>query len=171
MKVFSFSGKLTYSYGDIVELRGFFTKGEEKEMKGYMQEERGNKKTTSAIKGVYDESTSNMLFVKSSLPGGYSPELYVFDESFGDGWVSSYNADSQAFFVYSGVRSGKAELDSFEKLFETKKEIEEAYVQSIEREYWQSYVDSTPLSKKLIENTSKYEWLFSFVKHLRRSAK
>ena len=171
MKVFSFSGKLTYNYGDVVKIQGFFTKGEGKEMKGYMQEERGDNKTTSAIKGLYEETTANMLFVKTSLPGGYKPELYIFDESFEDGWVSSYNNDLRAFFVYGGVRTGKAELASFEKPFNTEEKSEETYAQSIENEYLKSYLASTPLSKELVDDVFKYEWLFSFVKHLRRSAK
>ena len=107
--------------------------------------------------------------IKTSNPGGYTPELYIFEDSFTDGWVSSYNRYSSTFFVYAGVRNAVAELNVFEEIFESG-EIMDAYAQFIQKMYWQCYVDSTTLSKNLVEDILKYKWLFSFVKHLKGSA-
>lgn len=171
MKVFFFSGELTYNYGTNVELQGHFTKNEDDEIKGYLEEKRGNKITVSAIKGLYNESVSQMLFVKASTPGGYNPEIYIFENSFTDGWVSSYHRIYKTFSVYGGIRNAKANIDSFGQIFEAKKGIGATYSQYIEKKYEQCYVDSNSLSKTLMEDVTKYKWLFSFVKHLKGSAK
>ena len=170
MKVFGFSGKLSYNYGVKVELKGYFVQDDGEEIKGYLEEKQKNKTTASAIKGLYNESSSQMLFIKTSNPGGYTPELYIFEDSFTDGWVSSYNRYSSTFFVYAGVRNAVAELNVFEEIFESEGEIMDAYAQFIQKMYWQCYVDSTTLSKNLVEDILKYKWLFSFVKHLKGSA-
>lgn len=171
MKVFYFSGNLTYNYGTKVEFQGYFTKNEGEEIKGYLEERKGNKTTVRAIKGLYNESTSQMLFVKTSAPGGDSPEIYIFEDSFTDGWVSSYHRIYKTFSVNGGVRNAKAKIDSFRQIFESKKGIGGTYSQSIEKKYQQYYVDSTSLSKALVGDVTKYKWLFSFVKHLKGSAK
>ncbi len=170
MKVFHFSGKLTYNYGVKVDFQGYFTQENGEEMKGYLEEKQKDKITVSAIKGLYDESSAQMLFVKTSAPGGYAPEIYIFRNFVEDGWVSSYSMYSKAFFVYGGVQNAAAKLESFSRIFETEKEIEEIYAQFIEKMYWQCYCDSTSLSKNLVEDVTKYRWLFSFIKHLKGSA-
>lgn len=171
MKVFSFSGETIYSYGVRLKFKGQFYKEEGDEIRGYIQEEREGKTTTSAIKGIYNELTNQMLFIKTSRPGGYSPEIYIFEKSFMDGWLSSYNIYSNAFFVYAGVRNGEVKLNSFQRIIESDKEIEEAYSQVIEKIYMQSYSDSSGLSKVLVKDIEKYRWLFSFITHLKGSAK
>ena len=55
-------------------------------------------------------------------------------------------------------------------MFIIRGEIMDAYAQFIQKMYWQCYVDSTTLSKNLVEDILKYKWLFSFVKHLKGSA-
>ncbi len=170
MKVFSFSGGLSYNYGAKEELQGYFVQDEGEEIKGYLEEKQEDRTTVSAIKGLYDESSSQMLFIKMTVSRGYNPEVYIFEDSLTDGWVSSYNIYSKAFFVYAGVRNATAKLDTFGRIFESYQEIRETYACHVEKMYWQCYIDSSPLSKTLVEDVSKYRWLFRFVKHLKGSA-
>ena len=170
MKVFCFSGELAHNYGVKAELQGYFVQDEGEEIKGYLEEKQKDKMIVSAIKALYDEGSSQMLFVKTTASGGYNPELYIFEDSLTDGWVSSYNIYSQTFFVYAGVRNATAKLNTFGRIFESEQEIRETYARYIQKMYWQCYIDSSPLSKTLAEDVSRYRWLFSFVKHLKGSA-
>ena len=171
MKVFYYSGNLIYNYGTKVEFQGYFIKNEDEEIKGYLEERKGNRIIESAIKGLYSEVNSQILFVKTSAPGESNPEIYIFENSFKDGWVSSYHRIYKAFSVNGGVRNAKAKINSFREIFEAKGGIGEKYSEFIEKRYRQCYANSTSLSKALVENIEKYKWLFSFVKHLKGSAK
>lgn len=171
MKVFFFSGELSYNYGVKVEFQGYVTKNEGKEIKGYLEEKKGNKITVSAIKGLYDEKTSQILFVRAGSKLGDAPEIFIFENSYVDGWVSSYHQVYKTFSVYGGVRNGTARIDLFRQILESDKGIGETYPQFIEKKQEQYSANLSKLSKSLMEDISKYEWLFRFVKHLKGSAK
>lgn len=160
MKVFSFSGNVTYSYGEKRKVNGYFVQEEELIVKGYVQE-TGTKYTPSAIKGVYDVKTGKLILVKMSRPGGYVPEIWIFSNIFGEGWLSSYRECYGTFSVAAGIKDGKIEFIKLERENEAKE---------IMQEYLRLYATSTELSQKLVRDVNKYEWLFNHIEHFKGSA-
>ncbi len=171
MKVFFFSGKQKYNFGYEMDSKGYFVQEDKEEIKGYIEEKRMNKITVNAIKGIYNKDTSQMIFIKTSAPGGYKPEIYIFGDPFTEAWVSAYSDVFETFTVYGGVKNASFKLDSFECILKINNENENIFSHSIIDKYNQYYNHSSQLSKSLIENVTKYKWLFDFIKHLKRSAK
>ncbi len=161
-KVFSFSGNLVYNYGDRKELEGSFLEQKKGQIIGYLQEKTARNTYMRAIKGLYDETTRKLLFIKLAS-GDFRPEIYIFRDINGEGWVSAYHINYNTFSVLAGVQNGTAQLAFFNDENQDAKEIK--------RIYNHLYDDSTSLSKEMAEDVRKYEWLFSFVEHLKGSAK
>ena len=171
MKVFSFSVELVYNYGVRKEFQGFFVKDNTNRIKGYLEENKGAKNLLSLIEGLYDEETGKILFVKAETAVGEKPEIYIFEDSYVDGWVSAYHRIYETFSVYGGVRNGTAKINTLRQIYELDTGIGKPFSKVIEDEYNNLYSNLNKLSKKFIEDVTKYEWLFKFVKHLKRSAK
>lgn len=164
MKVFYFCGEIAYNYGQKHKIEGYFLQEEENEVRGYVCEE-GTKYSPNAIKGIYHKEDKKLIFVKTSTPSGYKPEMWIFDGEFDNGWLSSYNDNYKTFSVYGGIRNGVVKLTKLKMVFATSKNANE-----ILDKFNTLYEDSSKLSKELIQDVKKYLWLFNFIKHLKGSA-
>ena len=162
MDVFNFSGSVEYNYGEKRRVSGYFVQ-EEDVVKGYVQE-TGTKYTPSAIKGAYDVETGKLILMKMSRPGGYTPEIWIFSNIFGEGWLSSYRECYGTFSAAAGIKDGKIEFVKLER------ESESIEAQDVMYEYLRLYTTSTDLSKKMVQDVSKYEWLFNHIKRFDGSA-
>ncbi len=171
MKVFCFSGNLIYNYGEINQIQGYFIQEEGETVVGYLQEKKYGKIYLHAIKGIYHESTNELILVKTDIPKGYYPEIYVFIDTSKEGYLSVYNKDYGTFTIFNGgIRNGIIQLDTLKSIYEFDEESKRIYSKCIYDMYQELYQESTSISKTLILDVTKYKWLFGFIKHLEKGA-
>lgn len=168
--MFCFSGEQTDSvFKHKTTFQGYFIQDGEEVIRGYLEEKKGKKITISAIKGMYSKTASQMFFIK--LNNDRMPQIYLFWDLSQKGWMSVYCYNEQVFSAYWGDARAKVKLDSFREVVENEEGFNETDSQFVESVYEQKYSDSSDISKRVVDDVSKYKWLFGFIKHFERSAK
>ena len=167
MKVFFFSGWFVNMFNTKKRFQGYFLLKDDQEVVGYLEEE-GNKSHVDAIRGVFDEENRKLLLVKTTKTAGFVQEIYmfIFQDDFQRGKLSTYNHGYKTFSAYGGVTSNGVGLDIL-----TSVPMSEENILKTKEMYESPYETTTQRSKELAGDVKKYVWLFDYLKHFERSAK